>query len=130
MGSIHYGVHITLGVIVLVVSLVQQEMRIFAVAGIGFIIWGLIRLAIVKSEEKKNTRKHTAHNKVHHTHQQTHHHNQIHQHGHHPQKTQTPYHSQHATHHQTHHSKYKVCPNCQAVIEKTYRFCPYCGYGV
>jgi NADH pyrophosphatase NudC (nudix superfamily) len=126
MTTIHYGVHITLGIIVLIVSVIQSEMRIFAVAGIGFIIWGLIRLAIVKSElKKKNSNKKNNYHQ--HSAAQSHLHKQQQHHVGHQINTQQMYNTP-AQH--THHNKYKICPNCQAIIDKGYRFCPHCGYGV
>ena len=94
MSEIHPFVHIGIGIIVTITSLLVDGMIIFAVAGLGFIGWGIFKL------KKNNAKKPTNH--------QTHH-NQAHTH------TQ---------------SRYKICPNCKAIISKEYRFCPHCAYGV
>ena len=107
MAEIHYAVHITLGSIVLIVSLLQAEMRIFAIAGIGFIIWGLFKLLIHKKKQKSNPKKTHTHNS-HSPHAHNNHHHHMHQ----------------------RQSKYKICPNCGKITEKINRFCPYCNYGV
>lgn len=97
MKSIHPAVHIILGIIVIISSIMNPDMIIFLVFGIGFLLWGGIQFLRRMLETKKKTEVQPAEKTVqNHPHQQ----------------------------------RYKRCPNCMSVIEVSYRFCPYCGYGV
>ena len=137
MAAINPFVHIVLGIIVTVASLLNKNMILFVAIGIGFIIWGGIRLIIASSKKKEKKQVYPAQDSA-----QAHAHRQHHQHGmhnsihqHHPaqQHSHAPrqHAPQHGTHnHPVHQQQYKRCPSCHQAIERSYRFCPYCGYGV
>lgn len=157
MTKINPKIFIGLGVIVTISSLLQERMKFFLIFGIGFIIWGVVGLIQATSNRSKPSQREEIRQKfsnqnhpaqhsqghqqnMNHSHQQaTHnyHNNNTNNNNHHQNHTQHV-HSQHnANHTHPHHQQtqvsphtHKRCPSCHRIIEKTYRFCPHCGYGV
>lgn len=131
MGKINPWVLVGLGTVVAIASLFEKSMRIFVFVGLAMAFWGFVRYYLDaasgskkdKSQSVKHNVEHQAAQRQYAQHQQ---HNQP-QRGHYQQHPNAA-HQHHAQH--VHQVQYKKCPNCLGTYESTYRFCPYCGYGV
>lgn len=141
MSDINPFVFIGLGIVVTISSLLNRDMIIFVVAGAGFILWGLYKLLIKKKEVNKQkivqNRNNNYRNNSPNTSsnfrtnnpqfQQTN--NRLNQNNFNNQQrvnvdnNKRPIQNPNLL-------QYKRCPNCQSSYERSYRFCPYCGYGV
>lgn len=111
-----------LGVVVTSTSIINKKMRFFIFIGVLFFLYGTYgailsfirrvrrkKVAKLATEKTiKSNRRLIIKNKI---------------------KAKREGNNTHANPH-NHPHNLKKCPNCGAIVSKTFRFCPYCGYGV
>jgi len=141
MASINGWVFLIIGAVVAGWSLWLGNLPFFVIVGGIFAIYGVGKI-IVKNVTKpsnlnsaqasqnhshhpSNLRAQTAQNTMH----------SAHNHQLHAQHQDNQQNTAHTHQHQTYNPAqqsvaYKVCPNCKKQFHATYRFCPYCGWGI
>lgn len=129
--NIHGSVFIIIGGISLAVGIFESRLIFFSIIGGIMIVYGIGKwLWSVITAPKKEVEEKTPQS----------HHTQMHQHQTHPHNAHVKTHSHaqvqtqrqqtHTTSQQPHLVHPKFCPNCRSQFPNTYRFCPFCGYGI
>ena len=105
MVKIHGAAFIIIGFVVAVTSFFIKDLRVFMYVGLGFVLWGLLKLLYIRlTNEKPDIKK---------EHKITH-----------PTHTKPIYHRPQQTHSQP---QYRHCPNCRSAVRIENTFCPRCG---